>query len=106
MPVEFKLQDEENSSDSTRLAMMYDGSGRRISKTLLTKPATATSWDTVKVTHYTGIGTEVREEFHNGTREKVNMPVFFRVTLTWLKPRSYIEKDILRLSNGGAILPK
>ena len=106
MPVEFRLEPTGSSSDTARLSMMYDGSGRRISKTLLTKPATATSWDTVKVTHYTGIGTEVREEFHNGTREKVNMPVFFRVTLTWLKPRSYIEKDILRLSNGGAILPK
>ena len=75
MPIEFKLQDEENSSDSTRLAMMYDGSGRRISKTFLTKSATAASWDTVKVTHYTGIGTEIREEFHNGTREKVNVVV-------------------------------
>ncbi len=95
-----------SSSDTVRLSMMYDGSGRRISKTFLTKSATATSWDTVKVTHYTGIGTEVREELHNGSREKVNMPVFFRVTLTWLKPRSYIEKDVLRLSNGGAILPK
>ena len=110
MPVEFRLEPTGSSSDTARLSMMYDGSGRRISKTLLTKPATAASWDTVKVTHYTGIGTEVREEFHNGTREKVNvvvnMPVFFRVTLTRLKPRSYIEKDILRLSNGGAILPK
>ena len=75
MPVEFKLQDEENSSDSTRLAMMYDGSGRRISKTLLTKAATATNWETVKVTHYTGIGTEIREEFHNGSRERVSVVV-------------------------------
>ena len=41
--------------------MMYDGAGRRISKTLLTKSAAATGWDTVKVTHYTGIGTEIRE---------------------------------------------
>ena len=106
MSVEFRLEPTGSSSDTARLLMMYDGSGRRISKTFLTKSATAASWDTVKVTHYTGIGTEVREEFHNGTREKVNMPVFFRVTLTRLKPRSYIEKDILRLSNGGAILPK
>ena len=75
MPVEFKLQDQKNSSDSTRLAMMYDGAGRRISKTLLTKPATATSWETVKVTHYTGIGTEIREEFHNGSRERVSVVV-------------------------------
>ena len=75
MPVEFRLEPTGSSSDTTRLVMMYDGSGRRISKTLLTKSAAATSWDTVKVTHYTGIGTEIREEFHNGTREKVNVVV-------------------------------
>ena len=69
------LQPTGSSSDTTRLVMMYDGSGRRISKTLLTKSAAATSWDTVKVTHYTGIGTEVREEFHDGSREKVNVVV-------------------------------
>ena len=78
MPVEFRLEPTGSSSDTARLSMMYDGSGRRISKTLLTKSATAASWDTVKVTHYTGIGTEVREEFHNGSRERgnvvVNMP--------------------------------
>ena len=64
-----------SSSDTARLSMMYGGSGRRISKTFLTKSATAASWDTVKVTRYTGIGTEVREEFHNGSREKVNVVV-------------------------------
>ena len=75
MPIEFKLQDEENFNDSTRLAMMYDGSGRRISKTLPTNPTTATSWEMVKVTHYTGIGTEIREEFHSGSRERVGVVV-------------------------------
>ena len=75
MPVEFLLEPMGSSSDTTRLVMMYDGSGRRISKTLLTKSATATSWDTVKVTHYTGIGTEIREEFHNGSRERVSVVV-------------------------------
>ena len=75
MPVEFRLEPTGSSSDTTRLVMMYDGSGRRISKTLLTKSATAASWDTVKVTHYTGIGTEIREEFHDGSREKVNVVV-------------------------------
>ncbi len=77
MPIEFIQQSQpaESSSDTARLSMMYDGSGRRISKTFLTKSATAASWDTVKVTHYTDIGTEVREEFHNGTREKVNVVV-------------------------------
>ena len=29
-----------------------------------------------------------------------------RVTLAWLKPRSYIEGDILRRLNGWAVLPK
>lgn len=75
MPVEFILEPTGSSSDTARLSMMYDGSGRRISKMFLTKSATAASWDTVKVTHYTGIGTEVREEFHNGSREKVNVVV-------------------------------
>ena len=32
--------------------------------------------------------------------------VFFRVTFAWLKPRSYIEKDILRLSDGRTALPE
>ncbi|MCQ2050191.1 MAG: hypothetical protein MJZ22_04220, partial [Candidatus Saccharibacteria bacterium] len=32
--------------------------------------------------------------------------VFFRVTLARLKSRSFIEKDILRLSDGEAVLPK
>jgi len=77
MPIEFiqEPQPTGSSSDTARLSMMYDGSGRRISKTFLTKSATAASWDTVKVTHYTGIGTEIREEFHNGTRENVNIVV-------------------------------
>ena len=76
MPVEFRLEPTGVSVDNLfKLTMSYDGSGRRISKTFLTKSATATSWDTVKVTHYTGIGTEVREEFHNGSRERVSVVV-------------------------------
>ena len=111
MPVEFRLEPTGSSGNSLfRLTMAYDGSGRRISKTRWIKKVGSQDWEKELETHYTGIGTEVREEFHNGSREKVNvvvnMPVFFRVTLTRLKPRSYIEKDILRLSNGGAILPK
>ena len=76
MPVEFQQQEPSGgSSHATRLVMMYDGSGRRISKTFLTKSATAACWDTVKVTHYTGIGTEVREDFSkNQTKVVVNMP--------------------------------
>ena len=79
MPIEFiqRSQPAGSSSDTARLSMMYDGSGRRISKTFLTKSATAASWDTVKVTHYTGIGTEVRESFTGAAAETkvvVNMP--------------------------------
>lgn len=61
MPVEFRLEPTGSSSDTARLSMMYDGLGRRISKTFLTKSATTANWDSVKVMHYTGIGTEIRE---------------------------------------------
>ncbi len=77
MPVEFRLEPTGSSSDTARLSMMYDGSGRRISKTFLTKSATAASWDTVKVTHYTDIGTEIRENYAGPTKQTkvvVNMP--------------------------------
>ena len=75
MPTEFARN--MDSGDSLKLVMKYDGNGRRISKTLLTKSASATSWDTVKVTHYTGIGTEIRtDNSGNGNETKVivNMP--------------------------------
>ena len=75
MPVEFKLQNTENSSDSTRLTMMYDGSGRRVAKTRARKAAGATDWETELVTHYTGIGTEVRDQFHNNILDKVKVVV-------------------------------
>ena len=75
MPVEFARNTD--GGDSLKLVMKYDGSGRRISKMLLAKSASATNWDSVKVTHYTGIGTEVREEFADSASETkvvVNMP--------------------------------
>ena len=78
MPIEFIQQPQPTGSSSDtlfRLTMAYDGSGRRISKTSMRKVVGNADWDTVKVTHYTGIGTEVREEFHNGTRDKVNVVV-------------------------------
>ena len=115
MPIEFTqyppLENTGVSGDTLfRLTVAYDGSGRRISKTRWVKARGDAGWSREHVTHYTGIGTEIRENMPGGTlkdvRVVVNMPVFFRVTLTRLKPRSYIEKDILRLSNGGAILPK
>ncbi len=78
--------------DSLMLTMAYDGSGRRVSKTRFRKACIsdksadanssdgeyAADWERELVTHYTGIGTEVRESFHNGTPSEtkvvVNMP--------------------------------
>ena len=77
MPVEFLLEPTGSSSDTARLSMMYDGSGRRISKTVMHKVAGAADWDTAQVTHYTGIGTEIRENYAGPTKETkvvVNMP--------------------------------
>ena len=78
--------------DSLMLTMAYDGSGRHVSKTRFRKACIsdksadanssdgvyAADWERELVTHYTGIGTEVRESFHNGTPSEtkvvVNMP--------------------------------
>ena len=74
MPVEFRLEPTGSSSDTARLSMMYDGSGRRISKTRARKEFGG-DWETELVTHYTGIGTEVRENPVNGeTKVVVNLP--------------------------------
>ena len=74
MPVEFvrKIDD-----DSLKLVMLYDGSGRRISKTRLRKETGASEWTKEHVTHYTGIGTEIRENLvweEPSTKVVVNMP--------------------------------
>ena len=54
--------------------MVYDGSGRRISKTRWVKNAGSQDWEKKLVTHYTGIGTEIREDFSkNQTNVVVNM---------------------------------
>ena len=86
MPTEFIIENTpKNAPHTTRdcgglgtiLRMAYDGSGRRISKTRLCK-VDDNAWETAQVTHYTGVGTEVRENFHNGildeTKVVVNMP--------------------------------
>ena len=73
MPIEFVRKTD--SGDSLKLVMKYDGSGNRISKTSMRK--VAGEWDTLKVTHYTGIGTEIREEYADsaaGTKVVVPMP--------------------------------
>ena len=78
MPIEFtQTQQPTGSSSNTlfKLLMRYDGSGRRISKTVMHKAAGDADWDKMQVTHYTGIGTEVREDFSkNQTKVVVNMP--------------------------------
>ena len=80
MPIEFIQQSQPAGSSSDtlfRLLMKYDGTGRRISKTVMRKVAGAADWDTAQVTHYTGIGTEIRESFTGPAAETkvvVNMP--------------------------------
>ena len=60
--------------DSTRLVIAYDASGRRISKTRMKESQNGTWW-TELVTHYTGIGTEIRENPVNHEAKVVmNMP--------------------------------
>ncbi|MDO4948021.1 MAG: RHS repeat-associated core domain-containing protein [Fibrobacter sp.] len=71
--------------------MAYDGTGRRVSKTRERKACIsetssgatfertyAADWERELVTHYTGIGTEVRENYRDGSlqdaRVVVNMP--------------------------------
>ena len=78
MPIEFIQQSQPTgSSDKNlfKLTMSYDGSGRRISKTRWVKKVGSQDWEKELVTHYTGIGTEVREDFtKNQTKVVVNMP--------------------------------
>ncbi|WP_407450217.1 RHS repeat domain-containing protein [Fibrobacter sp.] len=84
MPVEFKRLDkcydihEQIICDSVKLDIAYDGSGRRISKTSLRKNVNSDDWTLEQITHYTGIGSEIRKEYHNGelqsTKVVVNMP--------------------------------
>ena len=60
-----------------KMAMAYDGTGRRISKTRWVKARGDVGWSRGHVTHYTGIGTEVRENFAGPAKETkvvVNMP--------------------------------
>ncbi|MBQ7078990.1 MAG: hypothetical protein IJM92_04850 [Fibrobacter sp.] len=59
-----------------KMTMVYDGSGRRISKTRMRGYGNGV-WETQSITHYTGIGTEVRESFTGPATETkvvVNMP--------------------------------
>ena len=74
MPVEF-VHDVSDAKDAYKLVMAYDGSGRRISKTRMKKTAFDGPWYASLVTHYTGIGTEIRENpVSNEAKVVMNMP--------------------------------
>ena len=75
MPLTFTREAE--NGDSLKLEMLYDGSGKRISKALLRKMTGAAEWSVERTTHYTGIGTEIRiNNSGNAAETKVviNMP--------------------------------
>ena len=80
MPIEFMQESQPTGSSGNsllRLTMAYDGTGRRISKTRWVKSANSQDWEKELVTHYTGIGTEIRESFTGANAETkvvVNMP--------------------------------
>ncbi|WP_458449780.1 RHS repeat-associated core domain-containing protein [Fibrobacter sp.] len=80
MPIEFtQYPSPENTGVSGdtlfRLTVAYDGTGRRISKTRWVKARGDEGWSRKHATHYTGIGTEVRENLvNNETKVVVNMP--------------------------------
>jgi RHS repeat-associated protein len=77
LPVEFKRESSssENGADSVRLILNYDGAGSRISKIRERKSASETEWTTELATHYTGIGSEIREDaINNATKVVVNLP--------------------------------
>jgi len=82
MPIEFtQYPSPENTGVSGdtlyKMTMAYDGTGRRVSKTRWVKARGDAGWQRRHVTHYTGIGTEVRENFAGPAKETkvvVNMP--------------------------------
>ena len=80
MPIEFIQESQPTGSSGNslfRLTMAYDGTGRRISKTRWVKSANSQDREKELVTHYTGIGTEIRESFTGANAETkvvVNMP--------------------------------
>jgi RHS repeat-associated protein len=77
LPTEFKRESSssENGADSVRLLLSYDGAGSRISKIRERKSTSETSWTMELATHYTGIGSEIREDaINNATKVVVNLP--------------------------------
>ncbi len=98
MPIEFIQQSQPTgrSNDTLfKLTMSYDGSGRRISKTRWVKKVGSQDWEKELVTHYTGIGTEIRESFTGlaaETKVVVNMPKVSAATESRMRlPRTAIS---------------
>jgi RHS repeat-associated protein len=79
LPVEFKrevpsISGVAGEKDSVRLTLAYDGAGSRITKKRERK-VSGGEWTTELVTHYTGIGSEIREDaINNATKVVVNLP--------------------------------
>jgi len=62
-------------ADSVRLVMTYDGSGSRIGKRYERRNEGDTAWALQLATHYTGLGSEIRENGLDGTaRVVVSLP--------------------------------
>src|SRR5690554_8107154 len=79
LPVEFKrevpsISGVAGEKDSVRLTLAYDGAGSRITKKRERK-VSGGEWTTKLATHYTGIGSEIREDaINNATKVVVNLP--------------------------------
>src|SRR5574344_1881312 len=59
------------AADSVRLVMTYDGSGSRIGKRYERRNAGDAAWSLQLATHYTGLGSEIRENGLDGSAKVV-----------------------------------
>src|SRR5574344_573573 len=59
------------AADSVRLVMTYDGSGTRIGKRYERRNAGDAAWSLQLATHYTGLGSEIRENGLDGSAKVV-----------------------------------
>src|SRR5574344_2235130 len=62
------------AADSVRLVMTYDGSGSRIGKRYERRNAGDAAWSLKLATHYTGLGSEIRENGDGSAKVVVNLP--------------------------------
>src|SRR5574344_3825 len=76
LPAEFRREVPSSSgvagaADSVRLVMTYDGSGTRIGKRYERRNAGDAAWSLQLATHYTGLGSEIRENGLDGSAKVV-----------------------------------